>query len=706
MTLDKRSTAMLIHLLNAESYVPIREIMQKFKVSRRTMYNDIEKINGWLQDQDLNELSYVRSTGYYLDDKTKEHLPNKIQIQKPWNYIYSTKERKTWIAICLLVREHPLFLEDLAEKVCVSRNTTIEDLKNLKNEMDRFELAIEFDRKIGYVVEGKEDNKRKAIVYYLSLILPEQGLQSIIPSLTWLENHFNHDENLNFFKLEDFQAVQSILIESEKDLNLQFTDDILYSLVMRLLIFSRRLFQGNHIFIDPVEKEVLKETKEFYAAKEISKKLSDLVGFPYPDNETFYITKHLLGSKIQCSYTPTEEHNNEQQLLQDVVEKMIKDFQRYACVFLENRDLVEKNLLLHTRPAFYRIKYGLEIDNELTEQIKEKYKDIYYLTQKVVHHLEKAVGKPISEHETSLIAMHFGGWMRRSGVKPAIRKKVLLVCGNGIGTSRILQSQLEGLFLPIDIVGSLSLREYEKKQYDDIDLVISTTSVQKKDIPVVVVSPILTEAEKESLLVRVNAHLSEKNSGQMTSIDALMDIIQKHTKIKNEQELEKGLRQYLYQTNSQSLSENYKPSLVDLLTKERVQLVQEIKDWKKAIKVAAAPLLEDGTIEKKYVQSMITNIKEMGPYVIIAPNVAIPHAKPEDGVNKLGMSLLLLKKPVPFSDRGTDYVKLVIVLASIDGDKHLKALSELTTLMNNNSNMEKLMSADSSDTILQLITFA
>ncbi|MDR5597938.1 hypothetical protein [Paenibacillus larvae] len=75
------------------------------------------------------------------------------------------------------------------------------------------------------------------------------------------------------------------------------------------------------------------------------------------------------------------------------------------------------------------------------------------------------------------LAMHFGGWMRREGSQPPPRKKALIVCGNGISTSRILQLQLEHLLSTVDIVAVTSLREYESSAYD-VDFVISTDQVQ------------------------------------------------------------------------------------------------------------------------------------------------------------------------------------------------------------------------------------
>jgi mannitol operon transcriptional antiterminator len=700
MSLDQRSTAILSYLSQAKAYVPTKEISEKFNISRRTIYYDIEKINGWLQENHLPEVKHVRSAGFYLEDEAAQQIPVKLGTIKTWHYEYSVQERKAWLVIYIMTRETSLNLEDLMERNRVSRNTTIEDLKSLKEELLRFHLQLEFDRKLGYVINGEEEDKRKAIVYYLQLLLPDQSWQTILSQIPIILNAKN--EKMDLFNSEKLKAVQMIVSESERDLNIQFTDDFLHSLALRLLLFGRRLAQGKKVLIDVEEKKVLNETKEYAAAKKISNKLAKLFQVDFPEDEIYYITKHLLSSRVQFSEEQLAHNSgHDNKVLAKVVSRMVTDFQKFACVLMKNREEVEKSLLLHVKPAYYRVKYGLEVESAVAASVQEKYADIFQLTKKVIHHLEKAVGKKINDNETALIAMHFGGWMERVGVKPANRKNALLVCTTGVGTSRLLQHQLEGLFSTVDIIGSVSLRDYEKNQYD-VDFIISTITLQEKDKPVFVVSPILTEAEKEALLKKVNALMDTKVQ-QRTSTEAIMEIIQKYADVLDEEGLRGELKKYLYQP-SVTIKEVSKPSLKDLLKKSHIQVAEKVKDWREAIRLAAEPLRLNGSITEDYILAMINTLIKMGPYIVVSPKVAIPHARPEDGVNQLGMSLLKLEESVPFTDKGTHEVSLIIVLAAIDGDTHLKALSQLTNMLSDKKANAKLLQADSSERIFEMVT--
>ncbi|MET3696256.1 BglG family transcriptional antiterminator [Bacillus oleivorans] len=704
MSLDKRSIAILSHLVEAKSYVPIKELMEKFKISRRTIYYDIDKVNGWLKENKLEPVKHVRGEGFKLEENTALQIPEKIKLFRTWQYEFSAKERKAWLALYLLGRDTALYLEDLMEKTRVSRNTTLDDLKVLKGEIERFHLSLDFDRKTGYAITGDEDDKRKAIVYYLSTVLPNEGWQTLLSKIPFILNRSdtNSEEHINLFNSDELKAVQHIVAESEKDLNIQFTDDFFHSLTFRLMFFGKRLMQGKKVQINQVEKEVLSETKEYQAACKLAQKLSKVLNVEFPQDEIFYITKHLLSSRVQFSKDISEESgDSDSQILTEVVSNMVTDFQKYACVFFKDKELLVRNLLVHVKPSFYRIKYGLEVENQVAESLKEKYPDIFLLTKKVIHHLEKAVGKPVHENEIALIAMYFGGWMRRAGVKPANRKKVIIVCGSGLGTSKLLETQLEGLFSTIDIIGSVSLREFEHNDYE-VDFIFSTTPVQKQDKPVFIVSPILTEAEKESLLKKVNALMDANVIQKQNSVDALLDIIKKHTNIVDQKNLEKELRQYLTKPKS-NVQVAAKPSLQDLLKREYIHFIKEVKDWKEAIRAGAIPLLNRNHITEDYVEAMIDSVMKYGPYIVIAPKVAIPHANPEDGVKKLGMSLLCLEKGVRFSDSRKHDVQVVIVLAAIDGETHLTALSQLTKMFTDPENLNEIMESHSLDRILEMI---
>ena len=131
--------------------------------------------------------------------------------------------------------------------------------------------------------------------------------------------------------------------------------------------------------------------------------------------------------------------------------------------------------------------------------------------------------------------------------------------------------------------------------------------------------------------------------------------------------------------------------LRELLTRDRIQVIEEVPTWEDAIRLAAQPLLDDGSIQDSYIQAMIHNVKELGPYVVIAPDIAIPHSRPENGVNRVGMSFLKCHKPVSFSEKAEHRVRLLFVLSATDNDSHLGALSQLTEVLSDPNSIEEIL---------------
>ena len=89
---------------------------------------------------------------------------------------------------------------------------------------------------------------------------------------------------------------------------------------------------------------------------------------------------------------------------------------------------------------------------------------------------------------------------------------------------------------------------------------------------------------------------------------------------------------------------------------------------------------------------MINDIKRMGFYVVITDKVAMPHSRPENGVNKTALSLLKLENPVKYGEYD---VNLIFILAAENKDKHIEILRELSEFLDEDDEIEKIIKAES-----------
>lgn len=678
MSLNKRSHAILQELVQIQYYVSLEELMERFNVSRRTIYHEIDRINYWLKQRHIEPIVHERSRGFYMTE-----VPADFAFLYSIPYEYSVKERIAWIAMHLLICEQRLIIKDFEDWLHVSRNTVIDDLKKLRSTLKDQHLSLSFHRQEGYMLQGDEVDKRKVLIYYLSYFLSHQKNRDKF--LQQIANLLNVPE-------VDLNPIYGILSECEQELQVHYTDADLYQLALQIFLNIRRIIRKQHIQMDTVEKSVIGDTAEFQAAKKATHHLGNKYQIQFPEDELFYLTTQLLSAKLQHKYRPTTPSHKEDSL-KKVISDMVKDFQLYAGIYFQNREEFEANLLIHLQPAFYRSKYELKLQNPLTEIIKEKYNDIYLITKKVIHHFEKLTEQQLNDSEISFITIHFGGWLRKEGQVQIVMKKALIICNSGLGTSAILRSQLEQLFPTVDFYRTISAREYEKQSdWTDVSFAISTVNVREKGHPLFVIRPILTETEKIGLSNKIHAILgSNKQTIKRYSIDMIMDLVRKHANMVDEQRLKKDLKSY-FQTEH-STTNFFRPSLTQLL-EGNIQVIKSVENWREAIHIASQPLLKKNKISGKYIEAMVHYIEEKGPYMIIAPGIALPHATPEDGVLKVGMSLLVLKKSVAFSKKAYHHVDIIIVLASTDQETHLRAMSELNVLLSNENHIEKLKSSE------------
>lgn len=107
-----------------------------------------------------------------------------------------------------------------------------------------------------------------------------------------------------------------------------------------------------------------------------------------------------------------------------------------------------------------------------------------------------------------------------------------------------------------------------------------------------------------------------------------------------------------------------------------------------AIRAAGRLLVESGAAEDSYVEAMVASYEAKGPYFVLAPHIALPHAKTEDGVHEASVSLARLQEPVAFGHKANDPVKLVFALGSASNADHIALLRKLTLLLNDPANIE------------------
>jgi mannitol operon transcriptional antiterminator len=144
------------------------------------------------------------------------------------------------------------------------------------------------------------------------------------------------------------------------------------------------------------------------------------------------------------------------------------------------------------------------------------------------------------------------------------------------------------------------------------------------------------------------------------------------------------------------------PSLKELIPAERIALDVEASDWQEAIRISGKSLADTKIVEPRYIEAMIKTAEELGPYIVIAPQIALPHARPEDGALGTGLSLVKLRTPLDFGHSDHDPVTLIFGLAAIDKHIHVRALQTLAEVLSTDHLVEKLLKARSVEEVYSI----
>ena len=330
--------------------------------------------------------------------------------------------------------------------------------------------------------------------------------------------------------------------------------------------------------------------------------------------------------------------------------------------------------------------------------VKEHYPDLFELVKDSLTPLMDAIDKPIPDSETAYFVIHFGGYLKKADNLPQKCYKAAIICPNGISSSLMIKENLLALFPQIEFIGTSKIDDLYAKTSSDYDMVFSTIKVDTEK-PNYLVSVMMTEEQTTQLVELVSKDFPDTGYRDI-ELNQIISIVRRYSVITQELELKLALKRYLYQEMNRK---EVLPLLEELITKETYQVSSEKLGWKEAIRLAAKPLLDQHKITENYPEAMIQKVEEFGPFINLGKGVAIPHARPDEGVNEIGMSMLVLEEPIYLLDNPEQEVRLLICIAAIDNESHLKALSHLTTILRDKNHVQTLISSKNYDDIEMII---
>ncbi|MCF0111661.1 MAG: PTS sugar transporter subunit IIA [Erysipelotrichaceae bacterium] len=518
------------------------------------------------------------------------------------------------------------------------------------------------------------------------------GISDLVTKGSEFAQYYLNGNNLIF--------ISNFIKSFEKKNNMKYTDEAFIECLLYICISIKRNKDGFTI-TDPHTM-----LYELYESPTINQMISNSIAsinkgldetFSLSELEgilVFFLSKKQFTHEFSSSETTLFEDDYFNRRSALIAKMFIENLEDHLNIYLTSDEDLYNGLLMHIKPAILRLLFNNEITNPLLSDIKEKYPMVFDACKEASEVIENQLHVKINESEISYLALHAEAAIEKVQKKNHLLMcKVIIVCPQGIGTSKVLYYKLLNQFPNIQIERVCSLNDLPSINKENIDFIISTVPLSTYNKHnTICVSPFLDEEDisKIQIALKKKNYVSKNYNNLM--VDDIMTIISKYAKIIDHDSLRKTINEYFIQSDNKM--NNPDVSLSSYLKENLISLNYNCSSWEQAFIEAGRLLLDSDYINNSYITAMIQNAKQYGAYMIIGDGIALPHAMNTSNVNKTGFSFVTLKDSVPFEDSGRIHqIRFVIGLCVKENNEHFRALSELIEIMSDSNKKHELLNS-------------
>ena len=671
----------ILHEIAFRNQRSTAELESKFLLTRRQITYSIKKINELLSEGN-QDLVKVASSELILNSRIEKYLQNYLLKMEFFSDVYHSKEnRQLMILLTLSCSLEYLSLDHLILMLDSSRSTVVNDLKEVKRKLQKNDIKVGYTRIKGYFLNGDEADIRYLVMKTVITFLHQDNGEFFLES--FLKNQLNID----------YSEIEEKILEASAQYNITFFENKLKEFTYCFILLSQRFKyeRSQKMISDFIDHQSNEYQFSLHICNFFQIELSENI---------FYIAAWILG----LSAGNIDLRTSDQPMIVKIIQRLIARFESLSGIRFLDKDAVTRRLYEHFRPSYYRLFYHLPIINPLALKIQEEYPEMYSLVNEAIRPLQPLFDRELPTDEIAFLTVHFAASAFEEQEEQVKRNRGLILCPNGIGTSIILQKELESLFPSIEFIVQDFRKKISSESFDIVFTTTITTDMLSMKIPFIVVNPIMTSKEKFELIGRVYEILSDETLLDSKLADALK-VVKKYVTREQYEKIENELLIQADVNHSRIIIEEggEYPLLSEITNKDLVKLQVEATNWEEAIRNSTDVLVSTGIATPSYIDGMIQTTKETGPYIVITKHVALPHARPEEGAKKIGISIATLKTPVVFGNKENDPVKYIFGLSALDNQTHLTAMSELAELLDQENFYQVLDNATEPEEIIEFI---
>lgn len=656
----------LLRVLLEEPYpLKIKDMMNLTSNSRRMVYYDLEIICSFMKESHLGELMN-ESGAFRLNDIQCKKIQDLLQTQ----FVFDDKDIRIAYIICSVMwSNHPMHIHDFVERMDVSRNTIIRNMQDVRTILEEYQVKLENSKKRGFYIEGDNFRKRTIYIFYIHKLIVN-GNQKCFDFIDG-----NQLAEYNYRLREMFHEIAIIRDETE----ITLTTCLLLCMKFSPTSYRFKIADMNYLCNSPILGLVDKYFPDF------------------PYHERIDLTIHILGytGNRVLPDDVTEENLN----LLNTSTQFVQLFETMSCVTFTNEEELINSIYIHIKLSYYNYLHLIPTINPLSAKIKESYSEIYKITKSCYLQMKDKFPYPFFESEIAYLTMHFGTFIR-NGEPVRSCVNIALISQNINSTSTmLLKNEIVNSFTNTCVIDILDASIKVSQIPKGIDFIITDTNYDA-EFPIVRVHPILTKEDYDAIEYAITL----ANTGNQTETDQvkiLLEIVQRNVNSDIYRKIINEMNIYFSTNDSGLLHHAEHTSLISSLHKYGVYVNTSTNiKWQDAIYETSMPLLEKNIITRNYVDIMISLIEQYGSYIIISDDIAIAHALPTDGVNRLAITLSVYTNGIRIGNR---YIKLLFVLCPIDHTAHLRILKDIISLNEHKEAIIEIENEQNPDKILAIV---
>ncbi|WP_019795488.1 BglG family transcription antiterminator [Streptococcus sobrinus] len=642
-----RQVETLRYLLSIGDYTTASGLSTRYGISTKTIYMDISAIN--------DELS---SFG--------------IEIEK--------RPRR---GIRLIVG--PKKMELIAHYIEESRSTQLEEVTQFQRECDFLKKVILYSEKVDiaewsmahFVSEASirrdiEKLEKKILSYHLRFVKKngeiflqyrnEEDVRKFLRN--YLIQHFDLENETSrssclsqFFVDELVENIDRYISDSEANYQFMINDSYRVYLMLDLLISSYRYKSGHHV-VPEEPKSLIKNLSQYEVYIIAGDLLSKTTEIPIQMLDVSEIHNICL-TMLSVGY---EARPQSHMAVSETVRQFIDEVSRLSGVDFTKDEHLLRTLENHIQPMIFRLRSDINIRNQITEEIKSKYSALYNIVWLASRVISKQYAIKLIDSEIAFLTIYFEIAVEKIS-KPL---NIYVIYPHGLATSELIINSVRKLVSGFDRLISLDWRKLNKSAIENADLIISSVELENFANPYILVSPVVTDAEREKIQRAYNK-LTEKNRASLTS----------YLSVQNREEISKKI-------------------ILDLL-KDNILIKQSCRTVEGSIKKMINLAFPDKKMARTIFKSVLSREKlgSTGVYT----GVALPHADP-NVVRNSGLITMTLDKPIKW---GQNLVSVIILIAIAEDDEEVykNALISLYSRISNAKYIDKLKVSKDKEEFIQ-----